>query len=177
MFFFSNEIINSIELLEQVYCAQQVSMPRIYTYVCSCGPLYVILYALLPFGIEPHTRLKAEIFFNSYRFAHMCLVWNRVIAKSHYLNPHYSSTWCIFQFADDCVGLESVLYLLTTVHTHEAIRSFKYKAQTESTPCQIYGPCWLDDISKSKTISLFNSCFSPLKFLRILHTSLEVSFV
>ena len=74
-------------------------------------------------------------------------------------------TCCIFQFADHCAGMESVLYLLLYIHMKQSdLSNTKLKP---STPCQIYGPCWLDDISKSKTISLFNRCFSPLKFLRI----------
>ena len=144
----------------------------IHTYVVVAPyMLFCMLFCLL--GLSPILGWNLKKI-SIHTGLHMWLVWNPVIAKLRYLNPHYSSTWCIFQFTDHCVGMESVLYLLLYIHMKQSdLSNTKLKP---STPCQIYGPCWLDDISKSKTISLFNRCFSPLKFLRILHTSLEVSF-
>ena len=134
--FFSNEIINSIELLEQVYCAQQVSMPCIYTYVCSCGPLYAILYALLPFGIEPHTRLKSEKNFNSYRFAYVTCLKSRYSKIALFESTLFE--YLLYFSIHRPLCWDGVSTVLTTVHTHEAIRSFKYKAQTEHAMSNIW---------------------------------------
>ena len=107
----------------------------IHTYVVVAPyMLFCMLFCLL--GLSPILGWNLKKNFNSYRFAYVTCLKSRYSKIALFESTLFE--YLVYFSIHRPLCWDGVSTVLTTVHTHEAIRSFKYKAQTEHAMSNIW---------------------------------------